>query len=51
MSEVHWVGLVMLRIMVQELLNIEKFLSLKILKKNKMIKFFYRENGEISWYW
>jgi hypothetical protein len=26
---VHWVGLVMLRIMVQELLNIEKFFVLE----------------------
>jgi hypothetical protein len=29
MSGVHWVGLVMLRIMVQELLNIEKFFVLE----------------------
>jgi len=35
MSEVHWVGLVMLIILVQELLNIEQFLSLKIFLKTK----------------
>jgi hypothetical protein len=34
MSGVYWVGLVMLRILVQEILNIEQFLSLKI-QKNK----------------